>query len=233
MDGDERLSPAPDPPGAGRSFRRGIEGEDLGRIISLSDGVFAFALTLLALSLAVPTVSSGVPADRVSSNLAFLLQQDWPAFLGYVFAFVMIGIWWVIHVRTFQYIARFDSRLVWLNMAVLLQIAVMPFVLRVYNTYSSTQVAVGLFAGIQVGLGVTTTLIWDYARRRGLLKSKVPPEIARAYSRRGWLVAAVFAGSIGLTFVSLSAAELSWILVFFVQRFADPAWVSERHRAAS
>ncbi len=230
MDNDE-LKGASTEPGFHTPRHGGIAGEDLTRIISLSDGVFAFALTLLALSLAVPTVASGIPASRVSSNLAFLLQQDWPAFLGYVFAFVMIGIWWIVHVRTFQYIARFDSRLVWLNLAILLQIAVMPFVMRVYSAYSDTQVAVGLFAGIQVGLGVTSNLLWDYARNSGLLKPNIPPEIARAYSRRGWMVAAVFLASIGVSFVNLGAAEACWILVFVVQRAAEPERLMRRAHA--
>ncbi len=228
MDADERHESEPGVDA--HRGRRGIQGEDVSRIISLSDGVFAFALTLLALTLAVPKVAAGIPSGQVSSNLAFLLQQDWASFLGYVFAFVMIGLWWIVHVRTFQFIGRFDSALVWLNMAMLLQIAVMPFVMNVYNTYSSTQVAVALFASIQVGLGVTSTLMWDYARRAKLLKPNVPADIAWAYSRRGWLVAAVFAGSIGVSFFSLGAAEATWILVFFVQRFAEPERVVGRLR---
>jgi hypothetical protein len=42
-------------------------GEDMGRILSLTDGVFAFSLTLLVLSLAVPIfpVTLGEPAGHV------------------------------------------------------------------------------------------------------------------------------------------------------------------------
>jgi uncharacterized membrane protein len=208
-------------PTAGHFSAREITGTDLSRIISLSDGVFAFALTLLALSLAVPIVSTKVPADHVSSNLAFLLQRDYNAFFGYAFAFVMIGIWWVVHHRTFQFIARYDSTLVWLNMAILIQIAVMPFVLSVFNDYGGTQTAVGLFAGLQVTLGITTTVLWDYAHRAKLLRPNIPEPVAEFFTRRGWYTAGVFALSIGLTFVNVTAAELSWLLLFVVQRVLD------------
>jgi uncharacterized membrane protein len=218
---DETSGEAPTLPSGGRFRTRGISGTDLSRIISLSDGVFAFALTLIALSLAVPVVSPNIPSDRVSSNLAFLLQHDYNAFFGYAFAFVMIGIWWVVHHRTFQFIARYDSTLVWMNMAILLQIAVMPFVLSVFNDYGGTQTAVGLFAGIQVTLGISTTLIWDYARRAKLLRPNIPEPVAEFFTRRGWYTAGVFALSIGITFVSVTGAELSWLLLFVVQRALD------------
>jgi len=203
---------------------RGIYGEDLGRLLSLSDGVFAFALTLLALSLAVPNFSTaGLSPSQQSSHLAFLLQQDYNAFIGYAFAFVMIGVWWIVHHRTFQYIERYDSTLVWLNMLVLLQIAVMPFVLNVFTTYGETQVAVALFAAVQVSLGLSTAGLWEYARRTKLLKKGVPEPIARLFVRRGLLTSAVFAGSIAISFYNVTLAEVSWTLSFVVQR-----WLSQR-----
>jgi len=221
LDGDEHRRSESLPRREGFARHHGVSGTDLSRIISLSDGVFAFALTLLALSLAVPVVSSKIPPDRVSSNLAFLLQHDYNAFLGYAFAFIMIGVWWVVHQRTFNYIARYNSTLIWFNMAILLQIAVMPFVLSVFTNYGDTQTAVGLFAFIQVSLGITTASLWDYARRAELIQPNVPEPIAIYFSRRGWYTSAIFAISIGITFVSVTAAELSWIAVFVVQRLLD------------
>jgi uncharacterized membrane protein len=194
-----------------------VAGDDLSRILALSDGVFAFALTLLVLSLVVPSFPLGV--TPTNAQLAGALGSDWPRFLGYGFAFVMIAIWWVVHNRTFQYIARYDHALVWINMLLLIQIAVMPFILSVYSAYSYAQVAVDLFAGIQVTLGLTATVLWEYARRAKLLKPNVPPAVAKYFTRRGYLIAAVFALSIGVSFVSVDWAQYSWALAFVVQRF--------------
>jgi uncharacterized membrane protein len=196
---------------------RGIAGEDLGRILALSDGVFAFAMTLIVLSLTVPLISQTGAA--ASGPLAAALQSDWPKFLGYVFAFVMIAVWWVAHNRTFQYIARYNSTLVWLNMALLIEVAVMPFILNVYVDYNSTQTGVALFAASQVALGLTTTALWDYARHAKLMKPDVPPAAQTFYSRRGYLSAAVFAGSIGISYLSVDAAQYSWVLVFVVTQY--------------
>jgi uncharacterized membrane protein len=191
-----------------------IQGEDLGRIISLSDGVFAFALTLLVLSLAVPSST----LIHTNGQLGSALNKDWPTFLGYAFAFVMIAIWWIVHNRTYQYIARFDSTLVWINMALLAQIAVMPFILTVYTTYSEYQYAVILFDAVQISLGVTTAVLWEYAKRAKLAKPGVPEAVSRYFTRRSMLSAAVFVASIGISFVNVSFAQYTWFLILVVQR---------------
>lgn len=220
---DDEPHPAPPTPIVyRRGHFAGITGEQLDRIIALSDGVFAFAMTLLVLSLAVPSFDTNGMSDKATSaHLAFLLQHDYNAFIAYGFAFVMIAVWWVVHHRTFQFIARYDSTLVWLNMAILMEVAVMPFFLTIFADYSGTQTAVALFAGIQVTLGITTTMLWDYARRAKLVKPHLPPSVATYFSQRGWVTAGIFALSIGLTFFSVSIAELSWILIFIVPRVLE------------
>ena len=195
-----------------------IQGEDLGRIVALSDGVFAFAMTLLVLSLVVPST------DVVHTNgqLGYALNHDLPTFFGYAFTFVMIAVWWVVHNRTYQYITRFDSTLVWLNMLLLAQIAVMPFALSIFTTYGndpySFAYAVDLFAATQITLGLTITGTWEYARRKGFTKPNIPPSVSRYFTRRGLYTALVFGLSIGISFVNVAWAEYSWVLIFFVQR---------------
>lgn len=215
-----RLRPGQQPPG-----------EDMGRILSLTDGVFAFSLTLLVLTLATPmfTTTMGEPEAQISGHLGFLLRQDYGTFLGYVFAFVMISIWWMAHHRLFRNIVRYDDILVGLNLALLLEIAVMPFVLRVYIMYTSTQVAVVLFAVIQLTTGLTLALIWLYASwRHRLIRRSIPVSDIRWMQYRTLLTPLVFALSIGVAFVSVTGAEITWIGALLVQRFT---WYSQLIRA--
>ena len=219
---DETRRKAAPATGEAQASLRGLSGDDLSRIISLSDGVFAFALTLLALSLTVPSFDTvGLTRGQVSSHLAYLLQQDYNAFFGYAFAFVMIAVWWVAHHRAFRYVARYNASLVWLNMGFLLQIAVMPFVLSVFTDYASTQIAVVLFASIQVTLGITISVLWDYARHADLLQPNVSTAVRDYLSRRNWYSSGVFALSIAVSFLNVTAAEACWVLVFVVQRVLD------------
>ncbi|MGD0587602.1 MAG: TMEM175 family protein [Thermoplasmata archaeon] len=198
-----------------------VPGEDLGRIISLTDGVFAFALTLLVLGLTVPSfTTTGLSNDQVSRHLGNLLQADWQSFLGYVFAFVMIAVWWTYHHRTFRYIERYDTVLMWLNMAILLEIAVMPFVLQVYTSYASTQVAVILFAVMQAATGLTLNVLWRYASSgHRLVDPKLEPAEIRYFANWGLVTPVVFVFSIGVSFLSVEAAEAVWILSIVLRRW--------------
>ena len=113
-------------------------GDDISRILALSDGVFAFARTLLVLTLTVPAFDPTLTADQASRALWGYLWSPagYRPFLGYLFAFLMIAIWWMAHHRTFRYIERYDRTLVWLNLFLLLEIAVMPFVVEIYTRYT-------------------------------------------------------------------------------------------------
>jgi uncharacterized membrane protein len=190
-------------------------GEDLGRILSLSDGVFAFALTLLVLDLTIPTFAMG--SSPTPGMLAHKLQGEWQTFLGYGFSFLMISVWWMAHTRTFQSFAKFDGTIVWANMVLLFQVAVMPFVLEVYGSFPGNYVAVDLFAVIQIGLGLTNVLLWWHGHEAKLLKPG-SEQVAIYARRRGLLISAFFALSIGLAFWNVSAAQYSWVLVFIVPR---------------
>jgi TMEM175 potassium channel family protein len=192
--------------------RGNLPGEDLGRIISLSDGVFAFALTLLVLGLTVPAINAtGISSTEASGQLGAALHNDWPKFVGYLFAFLMIALWWTVHHRTFRYIERYDFVLMWLNMAVLLEIAVMPFVLQVFTMNPTLQDAVILFAALQVVTGLTLNLLWRYAAGgHRLIDPKLAPAEIRYFSTRGLIPVLFFAISIGASFVSVGAAQIVW-----------------------
>ena len=197
-----------------------VPGEDLSRIISLTDGVFAFALTLLVLGLTVPMFdTAGLSSGQVSGHLGNLLRADWQSFLGYAFTFVMIAVWWTYHHRTFRYIERYDTILMWANMAVLFEIAVMPFVLQVYTDYSDAQVAVVLFSVMQIAAGLTLNFIWRYAASgHRLVSPDLPADEIRYFANTGLITPLVFALSIGVSFVSVEAAEVLWIVSIAARR---------------
>ncbi len=194
-------------------------GEDLSRIISLTDGVFAFALTLLVLSLTVPTALSAPNAAILSGRLGAALNKDWPSFLAYVFAFFLITNWWMVHHRFFSHIKRYDGTLVGINMAILLEVAVMPFVLSTFATYSDTLVAVVFFAATQAITGMTFQVLWQYATyHHRFVEESLDPHLEKYYKERGLVTPAVFLVSIGVAFVSVGAAEVCWIGSFILPR---------------
>jgi len=89
------------------------------RLEAFSDGVMAVAITLLVLDLRVPDVKAG---------LFEALLRQWPIYLGYVTSFLVIGILWLHHHHIFKYIKRTDHVVLFLNLLMLMCVALIPFV---------------------------------------------------------------------------------------------------------
>src|ERR671939_206347 len=74
----------------------------LNRLLALADGVFAIALTLLAVELTLPEAA----ADFHEEALLSALLEAWPKLLSYVISFTMIAVFWQAHHRLFLQVRR-------------------------------------------------------------------------------------------------------------------------------
>jgi hypothetical protein len=117
----------------------GQQAYGLGRILALSDGVFAFSLTLLVVSLSVPTANS-------DSTLATQLLDQGPTYFSYLISFVAVASIWYGHHESFKYIRRYDGRLIALNFGSLLVIAFLPFPTAVLGHNQQEPLAAILYA---------------------------------------------------------------------------------------
>jgi uncharacterized membrane protein len=192
--------------------RMAFEGEDMGRVLSLSDGIFAFAMTLLVLNLAIPTGILGPVA------LSGYLGGIRPNLLAYVVGFLIIGSFWVGHHRVFRHIQRWDTTLLWINILFLLTVAIDPFVIGVYMKEGPSLPSVATAAGVWALSGTFLTMIWLYATAHRRL---VDPSLSTAYVARyagTILVTPVFfAVSIGIALVNPTIAEISWAVAIAAQ----------------
>ncbi|HZC70161.1 MAG TPA: TMEM175 family protein [Jatrophihabitans sp.] len=86
-----------------------------GRLETFSDGVFAIAITLLVLDLAVP------PRNQLrAGGLGSALADQWPSYFAYLVSFLVIGIIWVNHHTMFSKVNLVDRPVLFANLAVLL-----------------------------------------------------------------------------------------------------------------
>ncbi|MCI4317471.1 MAG: DUF1211 domain-containing protein [Thermoplasmata archaeon] len=192
-------------------------GTDMGRVLSLSDGIFAFAMTLLVLSLTIPAVPLH-PQGTTGSWLAGYLQSHTLAFFTYALGFVLVGIWWMVHHRNFAYIIRYDGRLLWLNLMFLMTIAITPFPIGLITTFGADQTSVAFYAATQTIAGVLSTAMWWHATSgKHLVRPDLDDRLIAHMRRRSLLAPAIFGGSILLTFISPTLALLSWWLIAILQ----------------
>ncbi len=89
------------------------------RIVVLSDGVFAIAMTLLILDIRLP---AGLPHANFQDALGLLI----PNFISYVISFIMIGTYWSVHRRIIHYLKHIDTSFIRLNLLFLFFITALP-----------------------------------------------------------------------------------------------------------
>ena len=176
----------------------------LGRIEAFSDGVFAIAITLLVLEIHVPEGSRRTGSGGPCST-------QWPAYASYVVSFFVIGIIWINHHAVFDHLARADRPLLFLNLLLLLFVAVLPFPTNLLATYmqeggADERVAAIVYAGTMTGMGAAFGALWSYASRHGRLLGETlsPTEVSRL-TRRFTIGAPVYLLSMLVALVSAPA----------------------------
>src|SRR4051795_9183579 len=172
-----------------------------GRVEAFSDGVFSIAITLLVLEIGIPRIPEG-------AALWSALGAEWPSYAAYVVSFLVIGIMWANHHTLFGYIARVDRTLIFLNLLLLMVVALIPWPTSLVADYldrggSQARVAVAVYSGVMVLASLMFTIFWWYATRSGrLLDADVDARAARATVPRFALGLAVYPMTVGLAFVS-------------------------------
>jgi amino acid transporter len=123
-----------DPVSAGP--RGNLPGVD--RLLALSDGVVAIAITLLVLQLNVPSPAALTDPDS-ASELAAHLSKGADQLVSYVISFYVIAQFWFVHHRVFRRITGQQEGLAWWNFAFLFTITIMPFTSDLLGKFPPTR----------------------------------------------------------------------------------------------
>jgi len=145
---------------------------DRSRLEAFSDGVFAVAITLLALNLAVAGPGHG--------PLAHQLADRWPAFVAYLISFFTIGIIWVNHHALVSNVAAVSRLLLFLNLVLLLFVVMVPFATATVAEYLAhggfdASVAVAVYGIVLEGMSVGFALMLEWSLGAGRTHVAVPP----------------------------------------------------------
>jgi uncharacterized membrane protein len=178
--------------------------------VFFSDAVFAIAMTVLVLTLAVP-------ANTTNADVAHALRSSLPSVFSYVLSFAVIATYWLVHHRMFRYIQRIDTTLLVLNLSVLGLVAFVPYPSSVLGRYGETTAAVVFYASTIGILGSLIVALWSYAsHRRRLIPRDTPPQFIRHAFWRSATTPIVFFASIPIAFVDPTAAKWFWLTIVIV-----------------
>jgi uncharacterized membrane protein len=188
-------------------------GQDRDRIVNLSDGVFAIALTLLVLDISVPEI----PENMVASELPAALLSLWPKYLGYFLSLVGISVFWTIHHSIFRPIKAYDRTLLYLNFLFLMFVAFVPFPTSLLGEYGDHRLPVAIYAAtLATGRLLLTAIHWYSTRDDRLIEEAQDPATVRFFLIRGLTIPAIFLLSIVISFFSVSVAIWLWFVMIAV-----------------
>jgi len=142
---------------------------DLERLIFFSDGVFAIAITLLAIELHPPHDWDGKFLSLVSGigkNVIF-----------YLISFFAIGAFWMSHRMMFRYVRSFNETASWINLLFLALIGLIPLA-NILLGIGMRADAVWIYVGLMIVISMVGGLLWAYL---GLIAKVVDPRLTTGF----------------------------------------------------
>jgi uncharacterized membrane protein len=208
------------------SYNR-IAGRSVERLAALSDGVFAVAMTLLALDLRAPLVE----AIHSEQDLWIALSQLGPRLLMYVITFMTLGIFWIGQQTQLNHFARSDRALSWIHILFLFAVSMTPFSTTLVAQFIAYRAAVLVYWANLAVLGLALYFSWICASRGGLLKADVTPAVSHAIKRRITSAQALYAVA-----AALCAFHTRWsigVILLLQLNYALNPWAALRRKKSS
>jgi uncharacterized membrane protein len=159
--------------------------KETARLESFSDGVFAIAITLLAIELRIP--------ERADSNVMLLdqLWNEWPAYLAFTLSFFSILIMWANHHSIFFHINKINRKIILANGFMLFLVTIVNFPTNLISRYFNTpseNAAAALYCGLFVIINISYNVLWYVVSTDKLvLRKDVTPETIHIL-RRNYLI---------------------------------------------
>ncbi len=185
---------------------------DKSRVVSFSDAVFSIAMTLLVLEISVPALSS-----YGKYTILELLASRIPSFIGLFVSFIVTALYWVEHMRVMKFVNTIDSKLLWLNIFLLLFIVLMPFSTGFYVKGIDHAGSFVFYAFNLAAIGFMNYLMVRYVIKKEALKSKFSVVAIKLEKSRAFIAFLVWFLAGVIAFKFLGFARFLFLLIFVLQ----------------
>ncbi|MFF2848208.1 TMEM175 family protein [Streptomyces sp. NPDC058001] len=193
------------------------------RLIALSDGIFAIAMTLLVLDIRLP-------ANLDTAQFHDAVRKLLPNIAAYALSFAILAGFWRDHRQILHTARRVDALSLRLTLAGLGAIALVPFPTSILSEYASQSLAVAVYAATVALVDLLHIALFVSIWRRPHLARPLEDDVA--YRIIGDLAAPalVFGATIPIAFASPSTALWCW-LALIPANFTAALWQRHsRHR---
>ena len=130
--------------------------KDTSRIEAFSDGIFAVAITLLALEIGIDIKNIQAQHGLETTTNRELLKQlaaEWPKIFAYFNSFASVLLMWMSHHQIFKLIGTASNKLILVNGLLLLIVALVPFPTKTLGEFIGTdaqKMAIIFYTGYSV-----------------------------------------------------------------------------------
>jgi uncharacterized membrane protein len=193
------------------------DGAEFNRTLAFTDGLFAIAMTLLVVDLAVPVLHH----DSSVHELADQLGDEKENIISFFISFAVIGRYWLAHHAFFSLLARIDRPLIALNLLYLAFIAFLPFPTALLGEYFSNPLSVVIYAVNVAIVSGMEVVLFSRAQNHSLLEKKLPQDVYRYGVAMSLAPVLFFMLSIPVAFVSTTLAVCCWFLGIPLAAVAD------------
>ncbi len=181
------------------------------RLISLTDGIFAIAMTILVLNIVVPPLRGGMPTEREFLSILYGLRHH---LVNYAVSFMLLGVYWLIHHQQMYFIKRTDSWHLWTNLFGLVAVCLVPFSTSLMSEYHELVSAAIVFELNMLLIGLAFCVQWIYATgRRRLVEEDLAEMIIIKGRRMNLMLVVVSATAPFLAFLDPHYSLLTFTLI--------------------
>lgn len=190
---------------------------EFNRTLAFTDGLFAIAMTLLVVDLAVPVIKD----TNSVHDLGDALGDDTATFVSFFISFAVIGRYWMAHHTFIAGLTRIDRGLIAHNLLYLAFIAFLPFPTALLGRYFENPLSIVIYAVNVALISGMEVVLFSWAQNHDLLKRKLPRDVYRFGAAMSLAPVLFFLLSIPVAFVSSTLAVCCWFLGIPLAAIAD------------
>jgi len=184
-----------------------IQGRSIERLAALSDGIFAFAMTLLVLDLHIPTAAQAHSEGELLAALCAL----GPQWITWGMSFMTLGTFCAGQQTQLNHIGEGTRDLTWIHLGFLFGVTLLPLSTRLLAEFITYRSALLIYWLNILTLGAMLYWSWTHATHAGLIKDDTPDEVRAGICRRILIAQSLYATGAALCVID-TWVSIGWIV---------------------
>ncbi|MBW8880151.1 MAG: DUF1211 domain-containing protein [Asticcacaulis sp.] len=149
------------------SNARGPDARMVDRMLFFSDAVFAIVLTIMVLEMHAPVMEGMAAGEQSAAALWHAIIGMSRVLFALVISFILVGMWWTVHMRVTRNLHYFDWPSAVLNLLFLFCVMITPFAASVLVENITNPTAWQVYWGVNAASSIALTLLMLTVSRDG------------------------------------------------------------------